>query len=288
MHTHTTIRSWPAIGLGAFFATITGAVLFEDVLHGAPVTTAHAQTLAALVGAIAAGHMAWPALRNRQTIVQGVMLSVLSVAALFYVCVSSGARNAETAGNKVAAITAANEVRAREEALLARAEAMLAEAQAKMAAECASGRGTRCRGVMATVDVYSAAIKGHMAELAKLPAPKVNGYAHASKVLSSWGIAVTDEWLSLNMPFIVVLIAELGTVAFLHLGLGHKPAPKVAEPEFDDADLMPVPVETDIEKRWIAAFKDSNGRIPTQKEVLARFPYLPKSTASVWRRQMAA
>lgn len=288
MLTTTTIRSWPAIGLGAFFATITGAVLFEDVLHGAPVTTAHAQTLAALVGAIAAGHMAWPALRNRQTIVQGIMLSVLSVAALFYVCVSSGARNAETAGNKMAVITAANEVRAREEAQLAKAEAMLAEAQRDLAKECASGRGKRCRGVMATVNVYEAAIKGHNATLASLPAPKVNGYAHASRVLRSWGINVTDEWLGLNMPFIVVLICELGTISFLHLGLGHKPAPKPVEPEFKDEDLMPVPVETEIEKRWIAAFKAENGRIPTQKEVLSRFPYLPKSTASVWRRQIAA
>lgn len=288
MKTHTTIRSWPAIGLGAFFASVTGYVLFEDVIHGAPIGTGHVQTLAALVGAIAAGHMSWPAIRQRETIIQGMMLAVLSIAALFYVCVSSGARNAETAGNKIAAITAANEVRAREEGLLAKAEAMLAEEQAKMSSECASGRGRRCRGVMATVDVYTAAINGHLAKLATLPAPKVNGYAHAARVLRSWGLEVTDEWLGLNMPFIVVLISELGTIAFLHLGLGHVRPVAPPEPEFKDRDVAPLPAGTEIEKRWIAAFKHTNNRIPTQKEVLARFPNLPKSTASVWRRQCAA
>ena len=69
--TTTTIRSYPAIGLGAFFAGVTGYVLFEDVIHGASITTGHVQTLAALVGAIAAGHMAWPAIRNRETVIQG-------------------------------------------------------------------------------------------------------------------------------------------------------------------------------------------------------------------------
>lgn len=289
MKTTTTIRSWPAIGLGMFFAGVTGYVLFEDVIHGASITTGHVQTLAALVGAISAGHMSWPAIRNRETIIQGLMLAVLSVGALAYVCVTSGARNAETAGNKLSVIASANAVRAREEAQLAKAEAMLAEAQGKMAKECATGKGTRCRGVMATVDVYSAAIKGHMATLATLPAPKVNGYAHAAKVLASWGLNVTDEWLTLNMPFLVVMISELGCIAFMHLGLGHKRAPRPVEPEFKDADLMPVPdAETEIEKRWVKAFKASNGRIPTQKEMLARFPGLPKSTASVWRRRYAA
>lgn len=287
MKTHTVIRSKGAIALGAFFTGVTGFVLFEDVIHGAPITTGHLQTAAALVGAIAAGHMSWPALRSRETVLQGLMLLVLAVAATLYITVTSGARNAEVAGNKVAAIKAANAVREHEERLLAKAEAMLAEANRDLAKECASGNGKRCKGVKATVDVYRAAIVGHQATLASLPAPRVNGYAHAARVLASWGLSVTDEWLSLNMPFIVVLISELGTIAFLHLGLGHRKPPKPAEPEFKDKDLMPVPVETEIEKRWIAAFKAENGRIPTQKEVLSRFPGLPKSTASVWRRRAA-
>lgn len=286
MNTHTVIRSYPAIGLGAFFAGVTGYVLFEDVIHGASITTGHVQTLAALVGAIAAGHMCWTALRSRQTALQGVMLLILAVAATFYITVSSGARNAEVTGNKVAAIKAGNEVRVREEAQLAKAEAMLAEAQAKMAAECATGRGTKCRGVMATVDVYAAAIKGHMATLADLPAPKVNGYAHAARVLGSWGLSVTDEWLSLNIPFLMVLISELGTVAFLHLGLGHKQAPKPVEPEWKDEDLAPVPTKPDNVVSFCKAFKQANGRKPTIEEVQSKFPECARTTA--WRKAQAA
>jgi hypothetical protein len=263
---------------------VTAYVLFEDVLHGSPITTGHVQTVAALIAAIAAGHMAIPSLKSRSTILPGIGLVLLAIAATLYITVTSGARNAEVAGNKVSAIKAANGAREREEALLAKSEAMLAEANRELARECASGAGKRCRGVKATVEVYTAAIAGHNAKLAQLPALKVNGYAHAAKVLSSWGVSATDEWLSLNMPFVVVLIAELGTVVFLHLGLGHVKPAAPPEPEFKDRDLAPVPVETEIEKRWIAAFKAENGRIPTQKEVLSRFPGLPKSTASVWRR----
>jgi hypothetical protein len=286
---HTTfIRSWPAIGLGAFFGGVTGFVLFEDVLHGASINTGHVQTLAALVGAIAAGHMAWPAIKSRETIIQGLMLAVLSVGALAYVCVTSGARNAETSGNKAATITAANAARSREEGQLARAAGMLAEAQNTLDAKCVKGKANKgtCDGIRTTINVYTAAIKGHSAELAKLPAPKVNGYAHAAKVLASWGVAVTDEWLSLNMPFLVVLISELGCVAFLHLGLGHKAKPKPVEPEFNDSDLAPLPVETDNVLSFCRAFKAANGRRPTIREVQSKFPECPRTTAH--RRSWAA
>jgi len=282
---HTTvIRSWPAIGFGAFFAGVTGAVLFSDVLSGAPITTVHLMALAALVAAIAAGHMAAPAIRSG-AIVPGAMLVVLFLGSTGYVVVSSGARNAEQAGNKSAAIEAANGIRERELTQLARAEAMLTEAQGRLARECASGNGKRCGGVKETVNVYQAAVAGHLANIAKLPAPQIaNQYAHAAKVLQSWGLSVTADWLKLNMPFVTVLIAELGTIAFLHLGMAHRAKPKPAEPEWKDSDVQPLPVETEIEKRWVRAFRDSNGRIPTQREMLARFPNLPKSTASVWRR----
>lgn len=282
----TTIRSWPAIGLGAFFAAVTGAVLFSDVLSGATITTSHIMALAALVAAIASGHMAGPAIRSG-AIIPGAMLAVLFLGSTGYVVVSSGARNAEQAGNKAAAIQAANAVRERELSQLAKAEAMLAEAQRKMASECASGNGTRCRGTRATVEVYDAAIKGHLATLATLPAPKVaSGYAHAAKVLQSWGMAVTDEWLSLNMPFVVVLIAELGCISFLHLGLGHKKRPSPPQPKFRPEDLDPEPTREDVVIDWVRAFREANGRPPRIPELQSKFPDVPKTTA--WRRCKAA
>jgi len=286
MSTTTTVRSWGAICLGIFFALVTAYVLFSDVLGGAAITTGHVLALAALVAAIASGHMAAPALRTG-AIIPGIMLVMLFVGGTGYVVVSSGARNAEQAGSKAAAIEAANKTRAHEEELLAKAEAMLAEAQADMARECASGRGKRCQGREATVNVYAAAIKGHKATLAALPAPQApSGYSHAAKVLASWGLHVTDDWLALNMPFVTVLITELGTIAFLHLGLGHKRRPRLvpALPANDPLPPAEAPVDPVID--WVREFRRVHGRNPQIPEVQKRFPRLPKTTA--WRRATAA
>lgn len=296
----STAISWPAIGLGAFFAAVTAYVLFEDVAHGAAITTGHVLALGALVAAIASGHMAWPAIRSG-AVIPGLLLPVLFLAATGYVVVSSGARNAEHAGNKAAAITAANETRARVAGQLARAEAMLAEASGILSKECASGAGPRCRGARATVEVYEAAIKGHHAALAALPAPKLaNGYAHTARVLASWGLAVTDEWLSLNMPFAIVLIAEVGTIAFLHLGLGHcrtrrTNAPgAVSAPESAPKEIREIPDDHPEPPRgpgkrgrksdpnvlsFNRAFREKHGRAPSGSDIRAAFPDMPKSTA---------
>ena len=283
MQTRSTIRSWPAIGLGLFFAGVTGAVLFDDVIRGAPLSVSHLMSLAALVAAIASGHMAWPALRSG-AVIPGLMLAVLAVSSTAYVVISSGARNAEQAGNKTAAIQAANAVRERELGQLAKAEAMYAEASRNLARECATGNGAKCRGTRATVEVYEAAIKGHTATLASLPAPKVaSGYAHTARVLASWGLSVTAEWLELNMPFLIVLIAELGTIAFLHLGIGHarKPRPRVVEiPSVDVEPDPPGTRETAID--WIKAYEAKHGHKPKLKEIQATFN-LPKTTAHRYR-----
>lgn len=300
MKTHTVIRSPAAIALGLFFAGVTAYVLFSDVVRGAPITTGHVLALAAIVAAIASGHMAWPALRAG-AIVSGLMLMVLCLGATGYVVVSSGARNAEQAGNKAAAIEAANKTRAHEEKLLAEAEAMLADAQAAMARECASGRGKRCQGREATVNVYEAAIKGHKATLGKLAPPMApGGYQHAAKVLASWGLTVTEDWLALNMPFVTVLIAELGTIAFLHLGLGHvrhqaptaapqpaptkppgKRAPRTTTASNGRRGRKPDPKVVD----FLARFQERNGRAPTGSEIMHHLPEVPRSTAYDYARR---
>lgn len=283
------VRSWPAIGFGAFFAAVTTYVLFDDVLHGAPITTAHVLTAAALVGAIASGAFAWPALKSMATFMPGVLLSVLFVATTGYIVISSGARNAETAANKSAAILSANAAREHEMKLRGQAEAMKAEAERNLAAECKSGDGKRCRGIQATINVYVAAIAGHDAKLAKLPEPKVaNGYAHAAKVFRSWGIPATAEWLELNVPFLVVLITELGTVAFMHLGIGHARRPKPRVIDIPSVDVEPDPPGTREQAiSWIKAYEAKHGHKPKLKEIQQKFPVggreLPKTTAHRYR-----
>jgi hypothetical protein len=252
MISNTTIRSPGAISLGAFFAGVTGYVLFKDVLDGAAITTNHVLALAALVAAISSGHLAWPALRSGQ-IVLGLLLAVLFIGSTGYVVVSSGARNAETAGTKAAKIADTNDARARELKQLARAEGMLSEAERKLDKDCVKGKASKgtCDGIRATLAVYSAAIRGHKSTLRDLGpelAPS-GGYAHAAKVLVAAGVPGTAEdieaRLVLLLPFVTVLIAELGTIAFMHMGLGHQHRPAPARQAPQERQGRPIEVRPD-------------------------------------------
>ena len=283
MDTITTVRSWGAIALGGFCAGITGIVMFSDVFAGASLTTEHALSLAGIVLAVASGHLAWPAMRQGM-IVPGVMLAIIFLGSTAFVVVSSGARNAEQAGNKAAAIEAANTERKLQQTLRAEAEAMLKDKRKEHAEECKSGEGKRCKGIQKSIDVYVAAIAGHDAKLAGLPSPKVSKWAQAAKMLQSLGANVTADWLELNMPFVITLITELGVIAFLHLGLGHAKKP---EPIWKDEDVAPMPEqEDDRVLSFCKAFKKANGRAPTIPEVQSKFPDCAKTTA--WRRAKAA
>jgi hypothetical protein len=182
----TIIRSPGAIALGLFFAGVTGYVLFKDVLDGFPLNTTHVLSMAALVAALASGHMALPELKAGR-VLSALTLGLLFVGSTSYVVISSGARNAETAAVKAVAIAQVNADRARVEAEQSKAQAMLDEERKPMARECASGKGRRCEGVQATVAVYAAAVAGHYAKLGTMkPAQRENaGYAHAAEVLAA-------------------------------------------------------------------------------------------------------
>jgi hypothetical protein len=156
----TIVRHPGAIALGFFFAGVTAYVLFKDVLDGAAVTTTHVLALAALVAALASGHMALPELKAGR-VLSALTLGLLFVGSTSYVVISSGARNAETAAVKAAAIAQVNADRARVEAERSKAQAMLDEERKALARECASGKGKRCEGIKAAEAVYSAAVLGH-------------------------------------------------------------------------------------------------------------------------------
>ena len=64
MRTTTTIRSWGALLLGIFLAAVTCRTIFDDVWNGAAINTGHLQSAAAIIAAIAAGHMIWPQLNT--------------------------------------------------------------------------------------------------------------------------------------------------------------------------------------------------------------------------------
>src|SRR5262249_54263780 len=134
----TTFRNRGAIALGFFFAGVTAFVLFKDVIDGAAVTTNHVLALSALVAAIASGHMALPQLQLGR-VLSGLALGLILVANTFYVIISSGARNAETAAMKAAGVAQVNADRLRIETDLKDAKARHRAAPEAQAKECSTG-----------------------------------------------------------------------------------------------------------------------------------------------------
>lgn len=309
MTTSTTVRSWPAIGLGAFFALVTGYTLFSDVIGGAAINTGHVLALAALVAAIASGHMAWPTLKAGK-VIPAIMLAILFLGSTGYVVISSGARNAETAGTKAATADDINRQRAAIERMVREANIILGNCTAEtakqfhgircglrdaMVKECATGKGKACDGKSYSVTTYEAALDGYAKQIAKLgPTTAPNGgYAHAARVIGAITFATDvdaiEARLILILPFLTVLISELGCITFLHLGLGHRgaepKAPATAEPA---APKKPAPTRPrgkrgpkrdDKVVQFVTEFRKRNGRNPTIPEMQASLNGIARSTA---------
>ena len=296
MSTSTTIRSWPSLSIGGFFAGITGWVLLADVVSGAsPLTPAHMMSVGAIVAAIASGHAAWPQIR-RGAVVPALLLCVLFAASTVYVVIASAARNAETSATKSAKIADNNAARARELRQLVLSEAMLKSANDRLDADCVRGRASKsaCDGIRATIGTHTAAVKGSKATLKELgPELAANGgYAVAAKTLAALpGItaspAAIEERLVLILPFLTVLISELGCITFLHLGLGHRqPVPAaVVAPKAPSAPVPPKGKGRRGRKAdpkvldFMTEYRKRNGRAATAIELRAQFPEMPKTTA---------
>ena len=300
MKTHTTVKSWGAIALGLMFTGVTAFVLLEDVLHGAAIGTGHALTVAAIIGTITAGHMAWPHLRAGR-VVGALGLCALFVAGTVYVVVSAGARNAEVQASKAEAVRQHNADRLDLVKQVAEARQRLGEAQQSLSSECKSGKGKRCEGVALTVDERGDRLSMLEAKLRIVgPAQAENaGYAHAARVFAAFplvsaGSEAIEARLTLLMPFLLVLVAELGTLVFWSVAFETVPMRSEARsmpvndnPPADRApvlDVPPVPDLTPTDRdrvlNWADAFRVKHGRFPTQAEIRDAME-LPKTT--VWR-----
>lgn len=263
MKSTTTIRSPGALALGVFFTGVTGFTIFNDVWNGAAFTIAHLNAAAALVAAIAAGHMALPALWRGQ-VLPALGLAVIFVASTGYIVTSAGARNAEAAQHKAAAILKTNEERTAQRAKVAEAEADVEKAKtdydaAKQLAarECATGKGRRCDGRIETRDSaakdlektesHAGLMRGRLAMLGPEARP-FEGYHHAAKVFAAAGLGdagVIEARLELLLPFVLVLISEVGTLVFLGLALGHRDNTGNRRGAEKTAATMPATVDND-------------------------------------------
>jgi len=271
-----------AIPLALLFMGGTGYVLFEDVLrHGAEITTAHIMTALALIGTIAAGHYALPEIRAGR-VLSAVALIGLFLAGTLYIVTISGARNAETAAAKAAAVSYVNDERTRLEDERTRQQERLDKARQKVEDECGDGKGPKCDGKRATVTVYELAVAGVEAKLEKLDPPReVNaGYAHAGRIfaaLTGGDAAAIAERLELLMPFAVVLISEIGTLVFTHMALAARPRRRV--PVNDSRQTSFAPVED------LTPEPPPSRRRRTQNQVTAERRQRVASFVDAYRRQ---
>ncbi len=263
MH-HTSVRSWTAIGVGLFFAAVTGFVLLEDIVrHGAPVTPKHVMTLAVLGGTIFFGHRWWPEFRGGRL---GTMLgcSVLFLAGTAVCVLMSAGRNAEVVTTKTLVANAVNTDRERARNDRDEAKARYLAALKAEETECGSGQGEKCRSKRITTtlrredfdtaervvraqqpeQVANADIRAAADLVARLP------YVTAS-------VGAIEALLQLLYPFLQSLFCEIAAITAFSIGLAHAYRPQQAPPQLPP----PLPLvstvstavpeeETVIEPEW--------------------------------------
>lgn len=288
-----------AIVAGGLFAAGTLGILLEDVLlHAAPVTLKHAITVIVVAGTIMVGHLAATA-RTFRHWSASVGFGVLFLAGTALTVYSSVGRQAEHTMIASATAEAVATARARATKGLVEAEAMLADSQRELARECKTGKGRRCDGIRATVDVYAAAVRGHKAELTaigpvRVPVPEAK---RAGELGAVFGLdqAQVEAAAILAVPFLTTLFLELG--AIISLGYGFRPVRRVSANDNLQTSFPipePRPPATAIPDHrahaeiipWAREFQKKHHRKPRWDEVRGAFPDANKATA--WRRVKAA
>lgn len=243
MKTTTTIKSWPAMLLAGVFVSGTSYVLFNDLIEGAQLTTGHVLTALALAGAVASGHMMVSMFRDRRFVLMVGHL-LLACAATLYVATMSGTRNSEYGAVKVHKIEARNDDRTKADSIIKIAEGELDDLKAAEVAECRKV-GRQCElktGRRKDKEISLEDLRRKRAAMGTGEVPNVGLKVVAEGVSILAGMegsqAKIERLLAISMPWLAVLIAELGTIVFLSSALGHKSVHTV------DAVSNAVPAET--------------------------------------------
>lgn len=289
-----------AITAGAMFALGTLGILLEDVaLHGAPFTLKHGLTVVVVAGTIMVGHLAAGA-RTAKHWGAVAGFGLLFLAGTLLTVYASIGRQAEHTFIASAEVEAADKARNRATRGLAEAEAMLAEAQRDLAKECKTGRGKRCEGIRATVDVYEAAARGHKAELdrlgpAKVAVPEAKRAGELAAVFGADPVKI-EAAMVLVIPFLTTLFLEMGSI--ICLGYGFRPTrkPAVNDNRVTFADFEPLPPARALEPEikgtnvieWAKAFEAAHKRRPRLDEAELAFKDQPISRSTIYRRLRAA
>jgi len=263
-------------------------------------------TVLTVFGVIGAGHLFENA-RKASRWVAAAGFAVVFLGGTWLVVENSVGKQAETSLLTASQADAAAERRVAIKGALVRAEAMLTEAQADLARECKTGKGKRCEGITATIGVYQAAVKGHVADLEKIgPQKPINTKAsEMAKIAALFGFdeAKAKGLLMVLAPLLRTLFFELGAIVslgFAFRGITESAPGKITDEEIEEFkkatsnDTEPLPpvraIVPDVTGSnivpWAQAFRSEHGRAARLDEVQAAFPEVARSTA--YRRLKAA
>jgi hypothetical protein len=287
-------------------------ILLEDVMTGSTAfELKHGIVIGIVALAILAGHSVTAAWRARS--VFGVVgFLVVFLAATGLVVVKSTGRQAEHTFQSQAEADFAAEERARIKPLLAADEKRTQQTQDQLDTDCVKGKRGKghCDGLRATLGVYTAAVKGHKADLArlgppKLGAPDAENFAELAAVFG-WDKAKVKAATILLVPFLTTALFEFGAIvgfffAFRHRAITETTPSKDLEKEAEDFKKItandpgpPLPptkmIVPDVTGAaiipWAKRFEQDNGRPARLDEVQAAFPEVARTTA--YRRLKAA
>ena len=298
--------------LAAVISALGGlGILLEDVATGvSPFELKHAIVIGIVALAILAGHSVTAAWRARS--VFGVVgFIVVFVDATSLVVIKSTGRQAEHTFQSQAEADFAAEERARIQPLLKIEQDRKSKTQDKLQADCVDGKRGKghCDGLRTTLGVYTMAVKGYEADLAKYGvtkpvAPDAENFAEIAAVFG-WDKAKVKAATILLVPFITTALFEFGAIvgfffAFRHTAVTETTPSKDLDEEIerfkkatanDDPDLPPTDALTPEQigaaiLPWAQAFECRHGRKPRLDETQAAFPGVARTTA--YRRLKAA
>ena len=291
MHTTTPTRRPGAILLALSLTCLTAWITLRDISTPGDITPSHALTIAAIALAIYTGHTAIPLLKQRRIAV-GVAALIMAAASTLYVAAVAGIRNTATLAAESTRITDANRRRSAADADVASARALHDEAVKEERAECRRV-GEQCTKKSArTAAAWSHVLLTDASRNRLGPAERSGaGYDGLARLLSVLpGVTASpsniEATLTVALPWLVVVIAELGTVLAWTVGLPDRSAGvrTVRRPELTLPNVRPNRSATSTEPRDpVAAYvltQVALGRaIPSQQSLAERFG-LSKSTIS--------
>jgi len=222
---HTTGRAL-ALVAGCLATAGALAILLQDAIASNTWRLEHGLIPVLMAVQILTAHSVITAIRARRAI-SVLGFAVVAIVATWGVLYTSVGKQSKVSAEATAQAQDTNEKRADALKRLSVNQGMLDGARAKMAAECASGKGARCKGIQATIDVYQDAVSGNRAELDRIgPARPVGAsadkMAELIAVITGRDHASVKRLLLLIEPFTYATIFELAALVSFGFAFGHR------------------------------------------------------------------